>query len=469
MLREIEDLPGPRGLPLLGNSLQVDKSRVHQVMEAWSQQYGPFFRVHLGGRRFLVVADHEASAAVLRDRPDGFRRNSRLDLAARELGLAGGVFFANGDAWRRQRRMVMAGFDPSHVRDYFPALLKVTKRLQGRWLKAAGSGASIDLQQDLMRFTVDAISGLAFGTETNTLESGDDVIQRHLDKIFPALFKRMLALVPYWRYVRLPSDRRLERSVAAVDGAVAGFIAQARERIRLDPSLLVRPRNLLEAMISAAAQSDSGVGDRDIAANMLTMLLAGEDTTANTLAWMIHLLQQNPEALRRAQEEVRSVAGDTASFSPEQMGQLVYVEACAHETMRLRPVAPFLIHEALRDTIIGDIRVPAGTSVWTVLRHDSVDERHFPNAAAFVPERWLPESGQVQGQSAAKRISMPFGAGPRMCPGRYLALLEIKMAIAMLLGAFNIESLTTAAGGQVQELGGPTMAPTALKMRLRAI
>ena len=203
-----------------------------------------------------------------------------------------------------------------------------------------------------MRFTVDAISGLAFGTEINTLESGDDVIQRHLDKIFPALFKRMLSLVPYWRYVRLPSDRRLERSVAEVDVAVAGFIAQARERIRLDQSLLVRPRNLLEAMIAAAAQSESGVGDRDIAANMLTMLLAGEDTTANTLAWMIHLLQQNPEALRRAQEEVRRVAGDAALFSPEQMGQLAYVEACAHETMRLKPVAPFLIHEALRDTTI---------------------------------------------------------------------------------------------------------------------
>ncbi|HEY2928390.1 cytochrome P450, partial [Piscinibacter sp.] len=161
-LRNIEDLPGPRGLPLLGNLLQVDRERIHQNVEQWVREYGPYFRFQLGDRKLLVVADHEAFSAVLKDRPDGFRRTQRLEEIWLEMGLAPGVFGAQGEAWRRQRRMVMASFDPNHVRAYFPSLLKVTQRLHGRWLKAARTGASIDLQADLMRFTVDAIAGLAF-------------------------------------------------------------------------------------------------------------------------------------------------------------------------------------------------------------------------------------------------------------------------------------------------------------------
>ena len=467
VLRNIDDLPGPRGLPVIGNLLQIRRARIHQNVEAWCRRYGPYFRFGIGGRTFLVVADHEALGAVLRDRPDGFRRTLRFEQVGLEMGLDPGVFAAHGENWRRQRRMVMAGFDPAHVKAYFPSLMKVTLRLQGRWQKAARGGVSIDLQADLMRFTVDAISGLAFGADINTLESNEDVIQQHLNRIFPAMFKRILAPVPYWRYVKFPSDRRLERSVIEVKAAIQRFIAEARARMQADPSLREHPRNLLEAMIAAADLGDSGLGDRDVAGNVLTMLLAGEDTTANTLAWMIYLLQRNPEALRRAQDEVRRLAGDPAAFTPEQINALDYVEACANETMRLKPVAPFMAQQALRDTTIADIRVPAGTVIWGVFRNDSVDERYFPNAAAFDPQRWLGEAGSAQAVSSAKRISMPFGAGPRVCPGRYLALLEMKMAMAMLLGRFDIESVDTPDGAEAQELLAFTMAPVGLRMKLR--
>jgi cytochrome P450 len=466
-LRNIEDLPGPRGLPLLGNMLQVRREHIHQNVEQWAREYGPFFRFHLGGMKVLAVADHEAFAAVLKDRPDGFRRLQRLQDISCEMGLAPGVFSSNGEAWRRQRRMVMASFDPGHVRAYFPSLLKVTQRLHGRWQAAARTGAAIDLQADLMRFTVDAIAGLAFGTDINTLESDDEVIQRHLDKIFPALFKRILSLLPTWRVLRLPSDRQLERSVAEVNAAIQGFIAQARERMRADPARRDHPSNLLEAMIVAADHSDSGLDDRDVAGNVLTMLLAGEDTTANTLAWMIHLLQRNPAALQRAQDEVRRVAGDAGALTAEQMGALDYVEACAHETMRLKPVAPFLPLQALRDTSIADIRVPTGTIVWGVLRHDSVDARHFADPLAFEPQRWLGAGGPAYIASSGKRVSMPFGAGPRVCPGRYLALLEMKMVMAMLLGRFEIEAVDTPDGKEARERMAFTMAPVGLRMRLR--
>jgi cytochrome P450 len=460
-LRSMDELPGPRGWPLVGNMPQVRMARIHQVMERWSLKYGPLFRVRLGSTRLLVVADHDIVKTLLRDRPDGFRRSSRLREVGIEMGGTPGLFSAEGDAWRHQRRMVMASFAPGNVRTFLPQLRNVALRLEARWRKAAQAGVWIDLQADLKRFTVDAIAGLAFGKEVNTLESGDDVIQRHLDTVLSGLYRRVMSPLPYWRWIRLPADRQLERSNAAVREAIEGFVAAARDRMRAHPSLQEHPSNLLEAMLAAADSGDAGVDDRDVAGNVSTMLFAGEDTTANTLAWLIWLLHRNPDALRRAEQEVREAVPDLAALTLEQVEALRYLDACASEAMRLKPVAPFLGIEALRDTTIADIRVPASTLVWCVMRHDSVDNRYFQNAAAFEPARWLGEAG------AAKRVVMPFGSGPRICPGRYLALLEIKLAMTMLLGNFEVIAVDTTDGGEAREVMHFTMNPVGLRMRLR--
>ena len=461
-LRQIRQLPGPFALPIIGNALQVRLPRIHRDVEGWVRRYGPYLRAWFGRTLVLVVADSEAVAAVLRDRPDGFRRPLSSYTISVEMGGIPGLFLAEGTAWRNQRRMVMAGMAPGAIKAYFPALVAVAQRLQRRWHLAATQGKAIGLDGDLKRYTVDIIAGLAFGTEVNTLESGEDVIQRHLDAILPAVARRSLSMVPYWRYVKLPVDRRLDRDVAALDVAVADLVRQARTRLERDPARRVRPPNLLEAMIVAADEAGSGVDDRAVAGNVLTMLLAGEDTTANTVYWMIYLLQRHPHTLARAREEVRRLAPDVAGFSIEQMDSLDYVGACASEAMRLKPVAPFLPVEALRDTVIGDIAVPAGTLVWCVMRHDTVADAHFPDAQVFQPERWLAEGGEANN----KRASMPFGAGLRTCPGRYLALLEIKIAMAMLLGSFDIAGVDTPDGGEAQELMGFVMSPIGLTLRL---
>ena len=474
-LRRFEDLPGPRGLPVVGNLLQIKPSRLHLQMEQWCRDFGPVFKLQLGPRQAVVFGDHALVQGMLRDRPDGFRRTARLQEIAHEMGLPTGVFSATGDDWRRQRRMVMHGFDPTHVRRYFPSLQVVAQRLARRWQRAAQTsqnaaqhaGQAIDLQADLMRYTVDTIAGLAFGAEVNTLESDHDVIQQHLDKIFPAISRRVFAPLPVWRWVKSAADRELERSLVEVNTAVDGFIAQARARLQSEPDRRAQPHNLLEAMITAADEPDSGITDRQVAGNVLTMLLAGEDTTANTIAWMIHLLWRHPLALARATDEVRRVCGAETVPTLAMIEQLDFVEACAHETMRLKPVAPLMPQQALRDTTVGDVQISEGMIVFGLMRVDAVSDAHVPHAASFDPERWLGAGGPSQAASSAKRISMPFGAGPRICPGRYLALLEMKMAMATLLQHFDITDVGTLDGQPAVEHLSFTMTPLGLTMRLR--
>jgi cytochrome P450 len=463
-LRRIADLPGPRPWPLLGNLPQLRPLRIHQDVEAWSRQYGPLFRITFGKTPLLVVSSHELVSATLRDRPEGFRRPSITAQISDEMGGRPGVFLAEGGAWRDQRRMVMAALAPHAVKAYFPSLVKVAQRLQARWRQAGQTGAAIDLAEDLKRYSVDIIAGLAFGTEVNTIDGGEDVIQRHMDVILPAVAKRSISLFPYWRYIKLPADRLLDRSVTALTEEIDKLIAAARARLAAEPARRERPANLLEAMICAAADGGGSVDDIAVAGNVSTLLLAGEDTTSNTLAWMLYLLKQNPAALQKAREEVMRVAPDPASFGIEQMDALDYVDACAQEAMRLKPVAPYLPLEALRDSVIGDVTVPKGSLVWLVMRNDSISESHVANAAGFDPDRWL-KSGD---DAMNKHLSMPFGAGVRTCPGRYLALLEIKLATAMLLSSFDIESIATVDHSEPEELSGFTMSPIGLRMRLKS-
>ena len=131
--------------------------------------------------------------------------------------------------------------------------------------------------------------------------------------------------------------------------------------------------------------------------------------------------------------------------------------------MRLKPVAPIIMLQPTRDTVVADIEVPKGTLIMCLMRAGATDERRFPDAHAFDPGRWL--SGASA--SSPKRVSMPFGAGPRLCPGRYLAILEMKMVMAMLLAGFDIERVTTPDGGEAKEHLAFTMFPVGLRLKLR--
>jgi cytochrome P450 len=471
-LRRLADLPSPPTLPLVGRWLghlpQARPQTLHARMERWADELGPYFTLRFGRVRLLGVADTEALHELLRARPDSFRRTARLREVADELGAIPGLFSAEGETWRRQRRMVMAAFAPQHVRAYFPALRAVALNLQARWQMAAQRGSEIDLAADLKRYTVDAIAGLAFGAEVNTLASGaDNRLQRDLDRVLAGLYRRALSPWPHWRWLRLPRDRALEASVRAVAAQIAALVGAARARLAADAARRAAPANLLEAMIVAADEPGSGLTDDDVAGNVSTMLFAGEDTTANSLAWLIWRLHGSPAALARAQAEARALvdaAGGFAALDHAALaapGALDWLDACIAESMRLEPVAPMLVLEALHDTRVADIALPARTLVWCLLRHAGL--RQPAQAPAFAPERWLHED-----DAALRRQAMPFGGGARICPGRYLALLEMRLAMGMLLAGFEIDAVRSADGRPVRETMQFTMNPTPLVMRLRA-
>lgn len=471
-LRRIADLPGPRPLPVLGNLLQVRGKDIHRHVERWADEHGPLFRFQLGQRHFVGVSEHGLIQEVLRHRPEGFRRTRRLQDVVEEMGLPAGLFAAHGEAWRRQRPFVMAALDPGHIRAYYPRLRTVATRLEHRWRRASAQQLDIDLRADASLYSVDIVAGLAFGLDIDTLGSADDAFRQDLELVFQTMFGRILAPLPLWRWFPSRQDREVMRAGPRVLDRVAALVEAARQRMRAEPARTIQPTNLLEAMLAAASQQDHRVGDDEIAGNVLTMLLAGEDTTANTMAWTVWLLSRHPAALDRAVREVDEVLGGGGGAGSvaddvglEQLSRLPWLEGCIQESMRLKPVAPFMLSEAVADLTLADLQVPRGTVLWLVFRHDTLQARHFPNPHAFDPARW---SGELQrGVDAIKRVSMPFGAGPRMCPGRYLALVEIKLALVMMLRRFDLVRAWAIDGAEPRERSQSTMAPEGLRIRLR--
>jgi len=448
----LSELPGPRGLPLLGNALQLDPARLHLDLEAWADRYGPCYRFRLGRQTFVALAAPDRILEVLRDRPDGFRRLRAIETVNGELGVHG-VFSAEGERWYRHRQLVMKGFDRTQLQAFFPRLAAIARRLVRRWEPAARTGLSFDAHTDLTRYTVDVTTDFVFGCDLNTLEQGSDELQRHLELILPMINRRVNAPFPYWRYWKGGADRDLEQAVAALKELCGDFLVA-------NETAAGPPANLLQGFV--AARNEGGAfGAEDLVGNAITMLLAGEDTSAHTLAWAILYLAVEAAAQRRAQAEA-DVVGPISE--PRDLERLTFLDAVLMETMRLKSVAPVLFLEARRDRSIGTLRIPQGTGVIALLRHPCLLEGQFSGARSFAPERWEQPRDTRRYPIHHKPALMPFGAGPRFCPGRQLAWFEMKLALAALVRSFRLE-LAPGAPPPAERFGF-TMTPSHVQIRL---
>ncbi len=458
----MEDLPGPRRLPLIGNAHQMRRPMsVHRTIEEWCERYGPIFRFDLGPRRFVAIGDVDVINEILRDRPDGFRRASEILTQAKESLGAFGVFHAEGADWRHQRRLVVTALNSNHLHRYFQVVATSTERLYRRLDAAARREDCFDVGELFASFTVDVTSALAFGHDLNTLERGEGEIQAHVQRAFEGLNRRLLTPLPYWRWFKLPADRALDRSVAVVREAVMEFVERARQRIAERPELRESPENLLESMI-AAQEKDGTYSDDEIFGNVFTILLAGEDTTSHSMAWTTWLLARHPQIQARWAEEARAVLGEECfPASYETVDELRYGEAVLRESMRLKSVVPLIGLETLADTKVAGVLIPAGTKVSLLTRYAGLHDSGVERSLEFDPQRWLDEDGSAPDQKGFAA----FGAGPRFCPGRNLAFLEAKAAMGMFARNFEVE--LDPAAPPVAERIGLTMSPVGLRVRLR--
>ncbi len=435
--RTLKNLPGPDGLPILGNILQLDLTKLHSILEQWAGTYGSLYKFRIARKNVVAVSDANLINEVLRKRPAAYRRLESIAPVLNEMGI-NGVFSAEGDQWLRQRRTAMQALNTAHLKTFFPTLMKVTERLKKRWDRATTEGAPIDVQEDLMRYTIDVTSTLAFGYDVNTLEDQGADIQRHLEKVFPMVNRRINAPFPYWHFVKLPADRALDKALVAIRAALTEFIAHSRKRLAQNPDLATHPTNFLEAMLAARDVDGAEITEEEIFGNVLTMLIGGEDSTAATMAWMLHFLTDHPDIQRHVQQELDDVLGPSNMLRDfRDAERLRYLEAVSFETMRLKSVFPILFLGANTDVELGGVQIPKGTAIFLLTRECSMQEREFTAADQFQPERWMaPHGGQENGHNP--KAFVPFGAGPRLCPGRNLTLLEMKSAMAMLFRNFSV-------------------------------
>jgi cytochrome P450 len=419
----------------------------------------------------LVLTDHEAMREICRARPEGWRRPRNLERVFAEVN-ANGVFTAEGEAWKRQRRLMMAALGPRAIRGAGAPIRRTLGRLVGVWSGAARADTLIDAHADLQRFAVDVATSVAFGVDVNTVEKGSAELRDFIEPVFPKINERVNAVFPYWRWVRLPSDRAFDRAVGVLRERVGSLIADARKRLAADPTRATEPEGLLEAMLVARDEDDEAlrVTDDELFANALTVLIAGEDTTSNTAAWMFDHLARAPAAQQRLREEVRGVfAGGAVPDDLATLRAFPFLDAVVQETLRVRSAAPLMFFEAntpqtlSATSRIGEILVDPHELVILLTRRAASVDATFSDGATWDPTRWLEEE-RAPDVAHDPSAMLAFGYGPRICPGRSLALLELALLAGAMADRFEFEAPE---GPPPQEIFSFTMTPSSVRLRLR--
>ena len=464
--RQLDTLPSPRGLPLIGNALQLDVTRLHLIFEAWAREHGARYTFRIGRQRWLVLGDLAPIRQVLEERPDNYRRVSQLEPVLKDLG-SHGLFSAEGEAWKRQRKLVMPAFSLRQLKDLHPSIVRFTERLLAHWNRAASRGEVVDVRRDLMRYTVDVTSYVVFGRDLNTLEKPGSNLQLHFGRLFTAINRRTNSPLPYWRWLKLPRDRAVDASRRVVHDTLAKLIAEGRQVLAARGGESRSTKTLLEAFLVSQreAPQERPLSDEEIVGNVLTLLLAGEDTTSNTMAWMLHYAAQDPSIQQSLQQEADGVLGSAALAARfEDVAKLKMTSAVTHETLRLRSAAPLLFFEPVRDVILDGMAVPARTPIVLLTRFCATSGGQFFEPARFDASRWLEAGGA--GCPHNTRAALAFGSGPRTCPGRALALFECAMVLSMVAKNFTLEPVSSA--DAVTDYFDFTMQPAGLKVRFSA-
>lgn len=419
--------PGPRTWPSLRLVFAIQRDPLTFFTQL-ARDYGDIVYFQAGPRSIYLLNHPELIQDVLVTHDRKFRKSQALQRAKRVLGE--GLLTSEGDYHLHQRRLIQPLFHRRQIAAYATTMVRHVARLAdptGGWQE----GSTIDLHAEMMKLTLAIVGETLFQQDITGEAQAVGVAMETLNQNFRRLLSPFAPLLD-----RLPTaeNRRLRHSQAELDRIVAHLIAVRRQQ--------GDGGDLLSMLLSAheAGADSQPMSDRQIRDEVLTLMLAGHETTANALTFTWWLLAQQPAVMHQLQEEVdRVLQGRLPTMAD--LEQLRYTRMVLSEAMRLYPPAWIVGRQALVDHEVGGYPIPAGATVLTsqwVMHHDA---RYYPEPWRFDPERW-----SVAAQAERPKFSyFPFGGGSRVCVGEQFAWMEGILLLATLAQQWQMQPLTTTA------------------------
>ncbi|HYU91989.1 MAG TPA: cytochrome P450 [Actinomycetota bacterium] len=341
-------------------------------------------------------------------------------MQAAKLVLGESLLTSEGDDHRRQRRMIQPIFHRDRIEGFADAMVERAARASERWQ----AGEILDMHREMAGLTLAVVGATLFGIdieaeETRSVGQALALQLSMFGRVFSPLFRLSMRLP-------LPSNRRFERSKAALDDVIDRMIARRRSTDATGEDVL--------SLLIRAQEDGTGMSDAQVRDEAMTLLLAGHETTSNALTWTWYLLSQHADVEAKLHAELDEVLGGRLPTVAD-VPRLRLTEMVLTESMRILPPAWAIGRRALVDHHAGSYVVPAGSVVIVSPYLVHHDPRWYEDPEAFVPERWRDEERSRRPRNAY----LPFGAGPRMCVGEHFARLEGVLVLATIAQRWRLD------------------------------
>ena len=441
--------PGPRNLPFIGNTF-IARREPLSILTGWARKYGDIIHYRFINTPIYILVHPEDIERVLLARSKNFLKG--MTARANPELFGNGLLTSDGEFWRRQRRLANPAFHRESITRYAEITIEEGQRLAEQWQ----SGETRDVHQDMMNVTLRIVLRSLFGVQ---LEERGRVIERALDVIMRSA-SGLNAVLSYL-HIPTPLRHRYFRAIDELNEVVYGLIKLGRERLNRGSPATAGAKDLLTLLLMARDDDGNAMTDQQLRDEVITLLLAGHETTALNLSWTWYLLSSNPEVERRLHSELERILGHR-SPEPADLARLTYTDRVLREALRLYPPAWRVWRTPIEPFEVGKFRVPANVNVvlsqWLTHR----DPRWFPEPERFAPDRWTEEF-----EARLPRFAyFPFGGGPRVCIGAGFAMMEAILLLATLAKRFRLR-LTP--GQTIEPMPSITLRPKyGIRMELEA-
>jgi len=422
MYKSVNLIPGPKR-NLLWNlqSMKSLRGDFLEFLRDMVESYGPVCTFRVGTESVCIVNDPALVQEILTSRASDFHRTmTQKRLFGRIVG--NGLIVSDGDHWQKQRRLAQPAFHQRQLVNYMDAMQRITAQHVQEWPR----NQVFDFDTAVTALTLNVVAVTLLGSQPPS-EIG--AISAALSESQRATVKLMKLGVPIPEWLPTSSNRRLKRSVRAMDSVILPVIAEKRRKA--DDSAA----DLLSMFIAAVDAYDGKwrMTDREVRDEAVTMLLAGHDTTANLLTWTIYLLGKHKDVYAKLQREVDEIFGGKEP-SVEGLRRLTYTDMVLREVMRLYPPVYLILREPVRDLTLGEFEFQKGQmlmlSPWLLHR----DPKNFVDPEVFNPERFANDQVAMRAEAY-----IPFGAGPHRCIGNNFAVIEALIILVRIARELDIQ------------------------------